>query len=72
MILGPLGYGPSTLPLRHSAGWTFNKVPSLCKRKKLNYGNTLYYTKDDVNDASVKNVFKLTMEIMAHAKLISC
>ena len=25
MILGPLGYGPSTLPLRHSASRVFEK-----------------------------------------------
>ena len=29
MILGPLGYGPSTLPLRHSA--------SDCKTSSINY-----------------------------------
>ena len=42
-----------------------------CKRKKLKYRYTLHYTSADVNNASVKNVFKLNMQITDHAKFIS-
>ena len=40
MILGPLGYGPSTLPLRHSAIDDFNAVSFFSQMKK-EYGSVL-------------------------------